>query len=67
MVMSKDSLHEAGDRGRGPEDPISAIYARLREDIVRNNKETYSWDEVVGLCGNYTVSLRNHSQSLRWI
>lgn len=56
MQMSKFSLYEDKDAPRGAEDPISAIYGRIREDILLNKKETFSWDEVVALCGNYTVS-----------
>lgn len=54
--MSKISLHDDEGRRRAVEDPISAIYGRIREDILRNEKDTYSWEEVVALCGSYTVS-----------
>ena len=56
MQMSKISLHDDEGRRRAVEDPISAIYGRIREDILRNEKDTYSWEEVVALCGSYTVS-----------
>ncbi len=56
MTMSKISLYDDEGRRKAVEDPISAIYGRLREDILRNEKDTYSWEEVVALCGSYTVS-----------
>ena len=56
MTMSKISLHDDEGRKKAVDDPISAIYGRIREDILRNEKDTYSWEEVVALCGSYTVS-----------
>ena len=56
MQMSKISLHDDEGRQRAVEDPISVIFGRIREDYLRNEKDTYSWEEVVALCGSYTVS-----------
>ena len=57
MTMSKISLHDDEGRRKTVADPISAIYGRIREDILRHEKDTYSWEEVVALCGSYTVSI----------
>ena len=56
MQMSKISLHDDEGRQRAVEDPISVIFGRIREDYLQNEKDTYSWEEVVALCGSYTVS-----------
>lgn len=56
MQMSKISLRDDDDRHRAKEDPIVAIYGKVREDILRNHKQTYTWEEVTSLCGGYTVS-----------
>ena len=61
MTMSKISLHDDEGRRKIVEDPIFAIYGRIREDIIRHQKDTYSWEEVVALCGGYTVSAVNSS------
>lgn len=58
MLMSKISLRDDDDRQRAKVDPIVAIYGRVREDILRNHKQTYTWEEVTSLCNGYTVS--NH-------
>ena len=65
MRMSKFSLHDEDAREKPAEDPINAIYGIIREDIVDRKKETYSWDEIVSLCGHYTVSLTNQSQQFQ--
>ena len=57
MRMSKFSLRDEDGRERPAEDPINAIYGIIRQDIIDNKKEIYSWDEIVSLCGHYTVSL----------
>lgn len=56
MLMSKISLRDADDRQRTKVDPIAAIYGRVREDILRHHKQTYTWEEVTSLCSGYTVS-----------
>lgn len=71
MQMSKISLHDDEGRRRAVEDPISAIYGRIREDILRNEKDTYSWEEVVALCGSYTAeqikqTLEDYASSGVW-
>lgn len=62
--MSKISLRDEDDRQRAKVDPIVAIYGRVREDILRNHKQTYTWEEVTSLCNGYTVS-RHHLQCVR--
>lgn len=54
--MSKISLRDDEDRHQTRVDPIEAIYGRVREDILRNHKQTYTWEEVTSLCNGYTVS-----------
>ena len=56
MLMSKISLRDDDDRQRAKVDPIVAIYGRVREDILRHHKQTYTWEEVTSLCSGYTVS-----------
>ena len=56
MVMSKISLRDDEDRQQPKVDPIAAIYGRVREDILRNHQQTYTWEEVTSLCNGYTVS-----------
>lgn len=63
MVMSKISLRDDDDRPQPPVDPIAAIYGRVREDILRNHKQTYTWEEVTDLCIGYTVSSHPLHQS----
>lgn len=59
MLMSKISLRDDDDRHRAKEDPIVAIYGKVREDILRNHKQTYTWEEVTSLCSGYTVSIHH--------
>lgn len=63
MVMSKISLRDEDDRHQPKVDPIAAIYGRVREDILRNHKQTYTWEEVTSLCNGYTVSSHLLQQS----
>jgi hypothetical protein len=50
MRMSKVSLFD--DEARGPgEDPVSAVYARLRDDAQRTRRGTYTWADLLALLG----------------
>jgi len=50
MRMSKVSLFD--DEARGPgEDPVSAVYARLRDDAQRTRRSTYTWADLLALLG----------------
>lgn len=55
MKMSKISLYDDNDRRQQFVDPISDIFARIREDITRTKQHTYSWETVLGLCRGFTV------------
>ncbi|KAL3138278.1 Mcm2-7 hexameric complex component [Trebouxia sp. C0010 RCD-2024] len=46
MLMSKISLRDDDDRHQTKADPIVAIYGKVREDILRKDKQTYTWEEA---------------------
>lgn len=56
MKMSKISLYEETDHRQHHVDPITEIFKRIREDILRTKRQTYSWETVLGLCRGFTVS-----------
>ena len=55
--MSKISLYEESNDRRNHVDPISEIFGRIREDIMRTKRQMYSWETVLGLCRGFTVRL----------
>ena len=57
MQMSKYSLRDDESKGHKPEDPIIAIYGKIREAILRQQKQIYTWEEVTQLCSTFTVVL----------
>lgn len=62
MLMSKISLRDDDDRHQTKTDPIVAIYGKIREEILRKHKQTFTWEEVTTLCSGYTVSTYQHPQ-----
>ena len=57
MRMSKISLSDDAG-GRGAADPVSAIYARVRDDATGRHKDSYTWAELLALAGqDFSVRL----------
>ena len=56
MQMSKYSLHDDESKAHKTEDPIIAIYGKIRGAILREQKQIYTWEEVTQLCSTFTVS-----------
>jgi DNA replication licensing factor MCM7 len=50
MKMSKASLFDDGGAERA-QDPISQVYARIRQHAERTGKNTYSWADLTDLLG----------------
>ena len=49
MRASKKSLFEACEHNQQQADPLSAIYASLRDDSQARGKHTYVWAELLSM------------------
>jgi DNA replication licensing factor MCM7 len=50
LRMSKSSLYDEAEAGRA-QDPISEIFARVRQHAERTQRNSYSWADLVDLLG----------------
>ena len=58
MKMSKASLFEDGGAERA-QDPISQIFARIRQHAERTGRDSYSWADLMDLLGtSFRVSMQ---------
>lgn len=58
MKMSKASLYEDGGAERA-QDPVSQVFARIRQNAERTGRNSYSWADLVDLLGtSFKVSSR---------
>jgi hypothetical protein len=51
MKMSKSSLLDDAAGGERAEDPVSAVYRKIRQHSERTKREVYSWADLVDLLG----------------